>query len=414
MSKPILLRATLASSFIAAIFAGVILSSVPCHAQTPEELAKQRAPKPKEFGNVFSYGYAGDQMPKEPEKFDELLQKMKKLGFNVVHCTYTPERVAACQKNGVQMMVDLLSVEDHHIYRSADKAKAVCEKLRGNPAVWGYNIWNDPIGKMYAGRVRDINNVRTWDPTHPAYCGDGNGTFHVKNLSNADILGYYDFHWQRGLGKNLANLQTLLGHSRNFNANYYTWLAAGAGSPGDQNVRRTLWSVNSGLACGLKGILWFLATPIIDPKTLAPGPLEPDFIKINAQLMPLSAEIIAIGLPTAVYGSNVTKTLDDQPLPDGKTTMTAPGLTAVPADFWAQPTHGDVILGVFKNPAGQDALFVSNYNAYAPQQVTLKLSKLVKASMFSRKEGKYLPLEVKDHAISFPLEGGAGELIRFE
>jgi hypothetical protein len=34
-------------------------------------------------------------------------------------------------------MVDLLA-EQHHVYKSPEKAQALCEKLRNNPTVWGY------------------------------------------------------------------------------------------------------------------------------------------------------------------------------------------------------------------------------------------------------------------------------------
>src|SRR5262245_10569264 len=46
-------------------------------ADDPTALEKQRCPKPTEFAVVFSFGYAGDHMPKDDDKFEELLKKIK-------------------------------------------------------------------------------------------------------------------------------------------------------------------------------------------------------------------------------------------------------------------------------------------------------------------------------------------------
>ena len=52
------------------------------------ELTTQRCPRPAEFANVFSFGYAADPMPKEPARFDELLGKLKAGGFNTVSALF--------------------------------------------------------------------------------------------------------------------------------------------------------------------------------------------------------------------------------------------------------------------------------------------------------------------------------------
>ena len=131
----------------------------------------------------------------------------------MVHCTYTEKRLDLCKKHGVKMMLDLLAPDVHHVYKSADKARAVCEKLRGNPNVWGYNIWNDRFAKSGERRRRDINTVRGWDPTHPAYSGTYR-TEGMGHLVNADILGYYDFHWNRGRDQHFPHLMAYLNCAR--------------------------------------------------------------------------------------------------------------------------------------------------------------------------------------------------------
>ena len=70
-----------------AVFLAAFLGNLigrPALAQTDEEIAKQRCPKPTEFVSVFSFGYGGDATPKDDAKFEELLVKVKDHGFNVL------------------------------------------------------------------------------------------------------------------------------------------------------------------------------------------------------------------------------------------------------------------------------------------------------------------------------------------
>ena len=377
------------------------------------KLLKQRCPRPSEFAIVFSFGYAGDHMPKDDAKFDELLGKIKEGGFNTIHCTYTDKRLQLAEKHGVKMMLDYLAGE-HHVYKSVDAAKALAEKLRGKSAIWGYNIWNDRFGKMGAGRVRDILNVRRWDPTHPAFIGtykaDG-----MNYLVNSDTFGYYDYHWKRGPHRHFRHLLAFSAGARQNNSYVYRWVESVPGLPGKGNPNRALYTANTSIACGLKGMLYFLALDLMDRNTLEWTQAGKDIISVNKQIIPLAAEIMKIGNPSAIYSTPITKDMNNNPVGEGKDVMPA-GLenNKFPADFWIQPAGGEFVMGVFKDDDGRDAIFVANNNAYAEQDVKLKLAKPAKCSIFDRKEGKFRPLEVKDGAIAFKLSPGGGELIRFE
>ena len=46
-----------------------------------------------------------------------------------------------------------------------------------------------------------------------------------------------------------------------------------------------------------------------------------DIIKVNREIMPLRREIAGIGNPLAVYSTTITKTLNNDPLPDNKKEM---------------------------------------------------------------------------------------------
>jgi len=66
-----------------------------------------RCPKPDELAIVFSFGYAGDGMPKEIGKYEQMVVKAKQSGFNVIHGTYTPERLEVIRK-----LLSLMDYED--------------------------------------------------------------------------------------------------------------------------------------------------------------------------------------------------------------------------------------------------------------------------------------------------------------
>lgn len=392
------------------------LSNIPGVAQgaDDDDLDKQRCPRPAEFALVFSLGYGGDDLPKDDEKFETLLKKIKDGGFNVIHCTHTDKRLELCKKHGIKMMVHLLSEADHHVYKSPEKARAVCEKLKGNPDVWGYNIWNDVFRKTAPGRKRDINTVRGWDPTHPAYSGTYR-TDGMSGLTNPDVFGYYDFHWKRGVHQQFPHLLLYTAWARERNAVFYRWLETDAGLAGKGNYNRSLCSVNTSVACGLKGVMWFLGTSLMNPGNQEWTTAGGDIVKVNKEVLPLAKEIATIGNPVAVHSTPITKTVNDKELPDGKKEMMPPGLEAhaFPADFWARPVGGEVVAGVFKYPDGQDALFLANHNAYTGQEVRLKLAGERKAEVFNRQEGKWQALAVKDGAVALPLGPAGGELLRF-
>jgi hypothetical protein len=87
-------------------------------AQTiPLDPKDEKLPKvlmPSEYAMVFSFGYVTDWMPKDPAKFEEMLQNMKRTGINTVHCKYSDVRLKLCEKHGIMMLIDL-AVPEHDV-----------------------------------------------------------------------------------------------------------------------------------------------------------------------------------------------------------------------------------------------------------------------------------------------------------
>lgn len=385
-----------------------VSTTVPARGQQPD-LDKQRCPKPAEFALVFSYGYVNDKMPAEDARFEDLLKKIKAADFNVIHCKYTDKRLELCKKHGIKMMVDLLH-EDHHVYKAPEKAKALCEKLKNNADIWGYNIWNDPFGKTVDGRKRDINNVRQWDPTHPAFCG----TYRVvgmNGLTNPDVFGYYDFHWKRGTKYHFPHLTAYAAWARERDAWFYTWLSSTSGIAGKGNFNRSLWSANTGIACGLKGILWFLADDLIDLKTHEWTENGKDILKVHREIAPLRKELVKLSNPSAIYTTAVTRTMNNDAVPNTKKDVYPVGLEnrGVPKDFWLQPMKGEFMFGVMQDDQKRECVYLANNNAYVEQDVVLKASGKSSVELFDRKANAWRVVT----SLQFTLPPGGGEFLRF-
>jgi len=375
-------------------------------------LEKQRCPVPSHFAIVWSFGYGGDTMPKDDAAFEKLVAKIKEGGFNTIHCTVTDARLAACRKHGVKIMVDLLAAsENSHVYKTPAEAEALCRKLRDEEAIWGYNTWNERFGKQGAGRMRDYVNVRSWDPNHPCYCGTYR-VEHIRYLANCDIAGYYDYHWDRGTAQHFPHLLAYWTLARDNKIGFGRWVEGGPGRPGQDFVGRGLYTANTSIACGLKAMLYFLATGYLD-EAGAWTPAGRDVMQVNAQLAPLAAEIMKLGNPLAIHSTKITRTLANEEMPQP---ALPPGLDGreFPEGFWLKPAGGEFVAGIFAYPSAKHAVFVANHNAYAKQDVVLALgADAGKPSIFDRAAG-WKPLPVEGGSIRFTLPPGGGELLRFE
>ena len=128
-----------------------------------------------------------------------------------------------------------------------------------------------------------------------------------------------------------------------------------------------------------------------------------DITRVNQAILPMAREIAALGLPVAVYSTSITKTANNEPLPDSRKEIMPPGMEnqAFPKGLWIQPAGGEFVLGLFNDGQGRESAFLANHNAYAKQHVVLRLGKPVKVSVFDRKQGDCARLEVSDGAVHF-------------
>lgn len=364
--------------------------------------------RPDRFAIIFNRGYAGDHLPSDPAPFERLIRGIREAHFTTVLCKYEDWRARICKKYDVQIFVDLLA-PGHHVYKEVESARKLCESLRGDDVVYGYHIWSDNIGETYAGRSRDAKNVRRWDPTHPVYVGTYRMS-RVQRVDGLDLLGYYDFHWARG--GHWTNLSKASAVAKAKDALFLRYCDGAPGRIGAGNMNRVGYTIATSIPFGLKGYLFHYTGGVVDEQSGALDSLGKDLQAVNARFAAVSEQIIALGNPTAVYSTPVTRTEKDRPV-EGDSLVPG-GLTPLPSDHWFQVTGGEVVLGLFEGPKGAEVLAIASHNAYAPQTVTLEFSSPVRIRLFDRARKRWTPPKSIRETMSFPVEEYATELVRIE
>ena len=372
--------------------------------------------RPETYLAIFINGYGGDLLPKEPAPFERLLAAITKEGhFNAILCQYTPEREALCRKHNVLMVADLLAYP--HVFKNPKECEGLLKTLQKNQTVVAYHLWSDRFGSMGAGRARDIDNVHAWDPTHATFVGtyqSGGLNF----LARSDFISYYDFAWKRGPEKNFPNLLAAWRTAKANDSRLGRYCTTDAGLAGKGNPSRLLYTQTTSIACGLRAAMWHIGSRIMDMDTFRFNQYGKDLAWVNAWIEPMRAEIAKIGLPTAIYSTAWTADWNNRPVqvPEGQKAM-PPGLekSAFPADFWIQPASGEFVMGVSKyGHTERDVVFLANHNAYAEQDVTLKLARPVKAKIFNRGTGAYEDAALREGLFSLKLEPAGGAIVLFE
>jgi hypothetical protein len=385
-------------------------------------------PKPKDFGVplappdpldeftvAINFGYG--QGPKEsddPAVFEKLLVNLKKAGYNTIYCVYRDWRLELCRKHNVKMMIDVLA---HHDGAKTDVRRAeqretvrkICEKVRGDKAVWGYNLWNERLDRFAPGGLDAMHEnlalLRKWDPTHPVWVGTYLGYFLDRVHGTAGVLAYYDYHWSRGLGLHYNTITHCHKLCQTRADVFGRWILV------NSDTRKSLYTINTSIAHGMKVMIWFIKGAV-DPNT---GELNAnhEHLKVHSEIRNLYHEIAEIGKPMAVYSTPMTRTMDDKPRQNKDVPRP---LTTFPDDHWAQITSGEAFVGVFKYDSGADALYVANHNAFRGQKMTISLKSAAGAkpnvAMFNRADSGWKKLEVQDGSFSFDLGPGLGELLR--
>ncbi|MDH3583323.1 MAG: hypothetical protein OER86_03830 [Phycisphaerae bacterium] len=401
------MRRFLTIAVVFCLFGGAPLGVV---AVDPDAAIERPGGRPDDFAIIFIMGYAGDHFPKDAVQFEALIKAVKGAHYNTVLCKYEPWRAEICRKHGIKIMPDLL-VPEHHVYKNAEGAKALCRSLKGSDVVYAYHIWSDRIGGTVAGRSRDLKNVRQWDATHPVYVGSYNARA-LADLQAPDLIGYYDFHWQRG--GHWRHLSRAMQAARKTDSFFLKYAHANPGRIGVGNYNRVMYTISTSLAFGLKGYMYHHTGEEIDKQTQKWKPLGRDLARVNAEVARLGPELMRIGNPVAVYSTAVTRTAKDRPT--GREGPAVPeGLQAIPENAWFQVRRGEAVIGVFDRLDEQDVILVANHNAYQAQPMDIRFLGGVKSvGRFDRRAGRWVNLTLTEGEVRFEVPAAAMELVRVE
>jgi hypothetical protein len=383
------------------------LSLFAVNQKKPEET--KAPPAPGDFAFTLSNGYGeGCRFSTDPKVFENLLVNMKKAGFNTIHCVWKDWRVPLCKKHGIRMMVDVLAwhegaetdIRRNEKQRAA--VRAICEKSRNDAAVWGYNIWNEKLAYFGYPDKKSIDDyilmIKKWDPTHPIWMGTYR--VHAANgpKSKPGIHAYYDYHWQRGFLWHFADLQWYHRYVESQDGYIGRWMLG-------SDYNRNSYTLNTSIAFGLKVVIWFIGGPFDKEGNIDPKHRFHHLVKIGREMQHLYPEIGKIGRPSGVYSTPTVKTESNKDKKKDQPWR----LPAFPEGHWLQVEKGEAVVGFFRD----DTVYVANHNAYAPQEMVLKLDpgKAI-VERFDRKTGAWGVLEKKDNKVLFDLRAAGGELLR--
>ena len=372
---------------------------------------------PSEFAFVFSLPYAiGDEFPLDPKEFERMLVLLKSAGFNTVHCVYKDWRHELFRKHQMKMMVDVLAWKapsKTDIRRNEEQralVKANCLKARGSDAIWGYNLWNERLD--WAGDLKQfdllLRMLRTWDPTHPVWVGTYT-YYHAESYpTSPGVHGYYDYHWQRGHHWHFNMLNYYRGLVKKRRGRMGRWM-------GLDGYNRSLFTLNTSIAYGLKTGMWFIGGPYAsrEPDTKKRWNDGYFLNRIGRHMQPTYKLIGKMGNPADVYSTPTRRSAanikKEFKIPD-KT-------TAFPEDHWLQIKQGEALCGFFMLPDKSDVVWVANHNAYAWQGVVMELKQQgeqrIVVSQFDRSNSRWSVIGSPPE-INFPLPPADARVFRFE
>lgn len=263
---------------------------------------------------------------------------------------------------------------------------AVVGDYGSHPALYGYYVQDEPNSRIFGPLGQIQAELSRLDPAHPPFINLFPTYASVEQLGNptyADHLEQYlsivkpSFcSWDhyalmrdgRDRGDFYENFELVRAASARHGVSpWYILLSIphfGYRDPSDGEMR---WQVNTALAYGIKGLLYFTYATvpewaaeghvaIVDPDG-RPARLYPIVQAINREVRQLGRTLLGL-TSTAVYHTGE--------IPPGCTRLPADALVGVEGD-------AGLLLGCFRDAAGADWLMVVNKNHSAPVEAALRL-----------------------------------------
>lgn len=337
------------------------------------------------------------------------------------------------QANGLKV-----HVLDPRIWDNKPRQKGLFAKLDAaladyskHPALWGYCVGDEPNSSRFILYGTIAKYLLSKDPKHipyinlfPTYASRkqlGNPTYehHVDEylrVVRPKILSFdhypllIDGHDRPDYFANLEIIRRQgIKHKTPFVSTPMSLPHQGYRDPSENELR---WQVNTALAYGSRGIVWFTYTTPPWGYTLSPSNalIAPDgsrdrkyyeIKQINAELKKLAPTIMRLS-SVAVYHT--------APVPDGAKPLPEDGLIAIDG--------GQFVLGQFNSDRGEKYAMIVNRDHGKSATARLSFSRKVTLCEVSRKTGRLRAIPVVEDGGKwvwrYRFRGGEGRLLRID
>jgi hypothetical protein len=337
--------------------------------------AKDSDPPP---GPAAEFMISHWSFPKDPAQLKQFVAD----GFNTVIAV--PEELPLCRQNGLKAIL------------ATDAGTA--KKFVGDPIVWGYFILDEPARKKipYDSVVPKVAEIHRLDTVKPAYVNlnELDDPAEFIRVAKPRILSYDYYQWWAGRDPFFALLEEFRMASLNAGIPLICWAEA-VSVPGgripEDNLARIRLSVNCLLAYGAKGIQWW-----------AWKPFNRDAGIVNAGLRHLGP---------VMAGLRSTDVFHTQPVPEGS--------QAIPRDHWVRSSTGDLLLGIFKDAADVNHVYVVNRSHDKPAEAALEFAGTGSTvRVFDTASGRWTEAPTAERGgrivVRHRLDGGGSALLRIE
>ncbi len=327
-------------------------------------------------------------------------------GFNTV---YGPaEKLDLCRKYGLKLMIP-------------NPGPNAAAGLRNNPALWGYDVMDEPISLAQLHQAADaVAAYRKADPTHLTFVNLNQKGGHwidlFLNTVHPDFLSYDEYpwwyggiyEWFTGQPPQFVKLEQYRDAALAAGLTLTVWREVNVqrnvpGTPDrnwitpPDNAAKIRQNIYATLAYGAKGILWFTGELLFDKRT---GEIN----ETGRQVAAINQELRFLG--PALFPLRSTGVFHTDPVPDG--------CRRASPDHWAQPVGKDLVLGAFHGPQSCEYILIANKNWRQPAKAVLEfrlfLEEIASLELLDKRSGRWNPLQTaivedtRDHRFIYNLE----------
>lgn len=315
-----------------------------------------------------------------------MLPALRDAGVNTV--MGPADRLDDCRRNGLKLLVMKADPE-------------IASAVRGHPALWGYDILDEPESDRFAELAEAARAIRAADPEHPPYINlmARSGDYIDEFIRTVDpSLLSYDFYqwwygpyneWWDGCRGHFARLEQHRDAALGAGIPLMFWVEVTA-NPDDSRYRhgkedvpvppdnmvKLRQSVYTGLAYGVKGVQWFVGRMMFRAGSAELNEAGEDVKALNAELGTLGPVLVGL-TSTAVYHT--------PPLPRGT--------REAPPQAWAQAVSGDVVCGLLRDDDGGSFVLAANRSVTGPTTAKIRFLRDVRSvERFDRETGGWSPV----------------------